>query len=163
MEAPKDLPLRHQPMKAIYLTYIVLSILLIRLPFWTITALVPAFRPRPRWTIGRTLLIRLLQTFIPAVFNSATFHLMRVNPKTFAKQEDAQGLVWIDAVPGLVVGEIKEYAELNDVTVEQVPAYWFGDRDPVTNRAGQVARPGEKVVLAFHRKPLSPLFRRAVC
>lgn len=155
MEAPQDLPLRRQPTKAVYLTYVAVSTLLFRVPFWAITSLVPAYRPRPRWTIGRTLLIRLLQTLIPAVFKTATFHLMRVDPKTFAKQEDAAGVVWVDAAPELVVGEIKEYAELNDVAVEQVPTYWFGDRDPVTHRAGQKAGPGEKVILAFHRKLLS--------
>lgn len=152
MDVSNNLALRHQPLKALYLTYVLLTLLLFRLPVWILISLVPRFRPRPTWTFRRTIFIRLLQTFCPVIFDIAAFSLFRVDPHQFAQYEDEIGLVWIDANPELVQGEVEKYARLNKVSPVQVPAYWFGYRDPATNLAGQRALPDEKVIINFHGK-----------
>lgn len=141
---------RHQPLKAIYLAYIAASLLFVRIPIWSILSVVPWLRPRSSWTYRRTLLVKSLQVIVPAIFNTASFSALRISPDVFMKDEDAAGLVWIDAAPELVVGEIKEFAKINKVSAVQVPAYWYGSRDTVTDRPGQRALPDEKVILNLH-------------
>ena len=141
---------RHQPLKAIYLAYVVATLVFIRLPCWLVLFLVPWFRPRRSWTLARTLLVKTLQIVVPAIFNTASFDSGRVDPNTFMRAESAVGLVWIDAAPELIVGDIKKFAKLNKVDAVQVPAYWFGARDTVTDLVGQRALPEEKVILNFH-------------
>lgn len=150
MEVRNNFLWSRQPYKFFYLSYVISTYLLFRLPFWFLTSLVPALRPRATWTIRRTLLIKSLQVIVPVVFDTAAFKAVRADPHAFAKNEDEVGMVWIDAAPELVVGEIKKYAKINKVSAAQVPAFWFGDRDTVTNLAGQRALPDEKVILNFH-------------
>lgn len=142
--------LRHQPLKAVYLAYVAATLVFVRLPCWFVLALVPLLRPRASWTIGSTLLVKTLQVVVPAVFSTASFDSVRVDPHTFMRAEDAAGLVWIDAAPELVVGDVKKFAKLNKVDAVHVPAYWFGERDTVTGLADQRALPDEKVILNFH-------------
>lgn len=53
--------LRHQPIKGIYLTYQLLSTVLVRLPVWILLSI--RWRPRPSWDIKRTILVRGLRHF----------------------------------------------------------------------------------------------------
>ncbi|GJE86688.1 alpha/beta hydrolase [Phanerochaete sordida] len=140
---------RHQPLKTIYLAYALASIA-VRLPFWFVLALVPSLRPRASWTVGRTVLVHAARVLFGAIFNTGSFELVRVDPQRFAKNPDAVGLVWMDATPDLIQGDVKKYAQLNKVSAVHVPAYWYGERDPITKRVGQRAQPDEKVILAFH-------------
>lgn len=147
---------RHEPLKTIYLT-VAFASLLARLPFWFLIALVPSFRPRASWTVGRTLTVRAARVFFGAVFNTGSFQWVRVDPRCFAQNEQEVGLVWIDASPDLIQGTIKRYAGINEVLTVRVPAYWSGARDIATGHVGQAARPDEKVILAFHGKLHSSL------
>jgi hypothetical protein len=53
-----------QPAKAVYITYHVVSSLLVRFPLWTAIGLVPALRPRRSWTLGRAFRTRLIEYLI---------------------------------------------------------------------------------------------------
>jgi hypothetical protein len=53
-----------QPAKAVFITYHVLSSLLVRFPLWTAIGLVPALRPRRSWTLGRAFRTRLIEYLI---------------------------------------------------------------------------------------------------
>lgn len=144
---------RHQPLKLVYLAWVALTLIFIRLPLWTFLYLIPALRPRSSWTLRRSLIVKVLQVVVPAVFNTDAFDATRVSPHVFEKNEEEVGLVWIDPAPELVVGEIKEYARINKVGAVPVPAYWVGEREPETGLVGQRAREGEKVILNFHCEP----------
>jgi hypothetical protein len=140
--------LRHQPLKTIYLVYVALSLILLRLPCWFLISLLPSLRPRRSWTIGRTLLIKGMQVIVPAIFNIGAFRYVRVDPHKFTQKENEVGLVWIDAAPDLIVGEVAAFAKENEVSCVQVPAYWFGARNDLTHTVGQQS--SEKVILALH-------------
>lgn len=141
---------RHQPLKAIYLTCVFAKVLCVRLPLWAILAVVPAFRPRRAWTYKRTVLVKVLQTLVPAAFNACLFKRVQVDPRKYAGREDEAGLVWIEPTSGLVVGEIERYAKLNKVSESRVPAYWYGQRDAKSGIAGQPARSDEKAIIYLH-------------
>lgn len=143
-----------QPFKAIYLLYAAIFLLL-SLPLWTLIAQVPALRPRRSWTFSRTLLFKAAQAMIPVLFNTLSFNVTRLDPRYYSGREEEVGLVWIDAVPELVIGELREYAKKNDVAAAPVAAYWVGEREPYTNKVGHRARPNEKVILNVHCKHLS--------
>ena len=145
--------LSRQPWKWLYLKYVWATLFFVRLPIWFIFSLIPWMRPRASWTIKRTLLVKSLQELVPMTFNTGQFkETVRVNPQKYANNEEEVGLVWIDAVPQMIQGDIKQYAKTNRVSVVHVPAYWFGRRDPVTGLAGQPASLNEKVILNLHCK-----------
>jgi hypothetical protein len=50
---------RSQPLKAFYLTCIWTSLLLVRLPFWTLYYAVPTTRSRPTWSLGRSIIVQI--------------------------------------------------------------------------------------------------------
>lgn len=144
--------IRHQPFKSIYLAYFAFTFFFFRLPLHILLSLIPWTRPRTSWTARRAILVRALQDIVPVVFDTASFDVARIDPRTFsdAKIKDEVGLVWIEAKPELIVGEIKEMAERNKVGVEKVAGYWYGRRDPETGRVGQRAGADEKVMYALH-------------
>ncbi|KAI0088812.1 alpha/beta-hydrolase [Irpex rosettiformis] len=142
--------IRYQPFKTLYLAYFAFIFLFFRLPYYIALSLFPWTRPRSSWTARRAILVRSLQDIVPVVFDTASFDVARIDPHSFSKIRDEVGLVWIDAKPELVVGEIKEMAERNKVDVENVAGYWYGKRDSETGRAGQRAGPDEKVMYALH-------------
>lgn len=141
---------RYQPFKLIYLAYVATS-LLFRVPLWIALFQVPWLRPRASWTVGRSVLVKTLQVIVAAVFDTASWKTLRADLRVFAKNPEKAGLVWLDARPDLIVGEIKELAARNKVTVEQVAGFWYGKRD-VSGKVGQRAGPDEKVMYAFHGK-----------
>ncbi|THG98512.1 hypothetical protein EW026_g3676 [Hermanssonia centrifuga] len=150
MPAPALLAWQAQPFKAFYITYIFTTLITIRLPVWSIACLLPALRPRSSWSYSRSLWVKLYSVFFKVIFNTGSCKFLRIDPKTFIKDAEEHGLVWIDATPELVVGEIQEYAKRNGVAAAQVAGYWFGKRDEKTGLAGQRAGPDEKVMLQFH-------------
>jgi hypothetical protein len=56
--------LHKQPARGVFLTYHVLSALLVRFPLWTAIGLVPALRPRRAWTVERVVRVRLMEYLI---------------------------------------------------------------------------------------------------
>ncbi|KAI0684544.1 alpha/beta-hydrolase [Cytidiella melzeri] len=146
---PHTLLLYH-PFKAIYLVCFAFTFLFFYLPSYILLSLIPWLRPRSSWTFGRSVLVRSLQKIVPMLFDTGSFTFARIDPNTFFKNPETVGLVWVDAKPQLIVGEIKELAVRNNVGVEQVAGYWYGKRDAATGRVGQRAGPDEKVMYALH-------------
>ena len=150
MPHKQSLAFRYQPLKAIYMAYTFAS-LLVKMPLWTVRFLIPALRPRSTWPISRALLVWRLQLLVRMVFRTASFNLVRVDPRTLAKDADKHGQVWINARSDLVVGEIKDAAKVNGVSAVQIAGYWYGKRDE-NGQVGQPAGPDEKVILQLHCK-----------
>ncbi|KAI0038336.1 hypothetical protein FA95DRAFT_1613462 [Auriscalpium vulgare] len=138
---------RHQPLKALYYTFLVLS-LFVRLPFWILISAVPAWRPRRSWSLKRAVLVRLFKLVVESGFVVDPF-LTRVDVSKKAKDPDRVGMVWVDGVPPeLVVGEVKEAARVNKVEPATVPGFWYGKRSE--RGYGYPAEAGEKVLYALH-------------
>ncbi|KAI0093130.1 alpha/beta-hydrolase [Irpex rosettiformis] len=127
----------------------ILTAAFIRLPIWVLLALPKGTRPRPSWSIGRTLQLRVLNVlFSPPV---------AVFLKTFSREPDYRVLeqgkgvkgVWVPPVPHLIVGKIKLWAEKAGVESIRIPAYWLEKKGvdlPVNARPSE----GEKVLYVLH-------------
>ncbi|KAF9807913.1 hypothetical protein IEO21_08030 [Rhodonia placenta] len=136
---------RRQPLKSLFLACHIMFLILVRIPFWTtVYTLIPGLRPRRTWSVVRSLTVLLLNAVMEALF----FTDMNVSqPINLAAEENGSGFVWIDPVPELVTGGIRELAEINNVKAVRTGGYWFGPRDVP---AGQRAMVGEKVIYHVH-------------
>lgn len=152
-----DLPFRRsamtarldrQPLKALYLSAAV-AWLLVMLPVWTLIAIIPSWRPRRSWTLSRTVTVWSARYLLPVAFRTRTFSPLMVDPHAMAK-DPANGLVWVEPEPNLVVGEIKAYAEKQGVETVRLAGYWYGQRDE--GAVGTMAKPGERVIYELHGK-----------
>ncbi|KAI0360114.1 alpha/beta-hydrolase [Trametes cingulata] len=138
---------RNQPFKALYIAASVVFILA-RLPFWALAYTIPSWRPRPTWSFKRSLIVRILRTSMAVMY--ATSPLPAPPLEAHARDAEKLGFVWIEPIPEeLVVGEVKEIAQINGVTPVKTGGFWYGPRGP-DGKAGQRAAPGEVVIYYFH-------------
>lgn len=136
---------RHQPIKTIYIIYSILSVLFIRLPLLTLIYLVPAFRPRRSWNLKRSLSVQLYRIAGGIAYNFG----LKPTPSDAVLREPSSGVVIIEPVPDLIVGEVQELAERNHVKPVQILGYWYGTKGP-SGEVGLEAPPEEKVLYYFH-------------
>ncbi|KAL5524144.1 hypothetical protein ACEPAG_8317 [Sanghuangporus baumii] len=138
---------RIQPFKGIYIGGALIGLFFVRIPSWTLSNLHPSWRPRKSWSIGRCIqvnLTRYLKDLRKAVGG------LGHNPtaKALETGKDVNG-VWIDAVPELITGDVKKWAEVAGVESVNIPGYWQNKAgEEIT--MGEAPKPGEKVLLAFH-------------
>ncbi|KAH9951158.1 alpha/beta-hydrolase [Amylocystis lapponica] len=119
---------RHQPLKTIYLIGSISTLVFLRIPYWTATNLLPSWRPRSSWSLGRALIIKGFAAFI---------------------YPEKTGFVWVDPAPEYVVGELAELAQKNNVEPARIWGFWLGPKGP-DGLVGQKPKPGEKVVMHMH-------------
>ncbi|KAI0340622.1 alpha/beta-hydrolase [Trametopsis cervina] len=136
---------RRQPFRAFYFFTNLTLLLFIRLPFWSLLYVLPSLRPRKTWSWKRSIIVQALRAFIDTLYATA-LPAAPVPDESTARKD---GLVWVDATPELVVGEVKQFAETNAVEAVKVAGYWYGARD-ADGQVGQKATPGEKVVYHLH-------------
>ncbi|KAJ3842224.1 alpha/beta-hydrolase [Lentinula raphanica] len=135
-----------QPWKAVYISFGAI-LLLIRIPYWVLRNLLPAFRPRRSWSLARSVILEIL--------NATTAILLEIglpeeeHLKSIALASDRNGFVWVEPRSDLVMGEIQQFAEANGVHSERIGGFWYGSKDS-GGRVGHKARPGDKVVLFLH-------------
>ncbi|KAH9934399.1 alpha/beta-hydrolase [Fomitopsis serialis] len=137
---------RHQPLKALYLTKTVASVF-IRLPFWVATNLIPSWRPRTSWTLGRVIIVKLFEAYLDFMY--ATEVMRSPSLQESSETAEATGFVWVEAAPDLVVGEILQMAEKNHVEAVRTGGFWYGPRG-TDGEVGQKAAKGEKVIYHLH-------------
>lgn len=139
---------RRQPFKALYTAGSILALIFVRLPFWAIAYLAPGLRPRRNWSIGRCLIVLICQSYSSMLFATEVPVTQPIEHAPL--EENDQGFVWIEPVFGsLIVGEIKDMAEVNGVEAVRVGGYWIGPRGR-TMRAGEHALQDEKVIYHIH-------------
>ncbi|KAH7886403.1 alpha/beta-hydrolase [Phlebopus sp. FC_14] len=139
---------RFQPLKTVYFLYFISSILFVRLPYWVISSLIPAWRPRTSWTLFRTLNVNALRSMIDAFYATGSFPAD--DPEKSAQSADKLGFVWIDPLPAaLLTGEIASAARANNVVSTRTHGYWYG-KDVGSGAHGQKASPNEKVLYFLH-------------
>ncbi|KIJ57775.1 hypothetical protein HYDPIDRAFT_34801 [Hydnomerulius pinastri MD-312] len=140
--------LRHQPLKTFYVLYSVISIVFVRLPYWIMSSIVPARRPRSAWTLSRTVTVYGLQAAVNLVFATGSFS--DEDPEQSAQSADKLGFVWVDPLPtNLLTGEVASIAVTNKVEVVRTYGYWYG-KGVGDGSHGHKARPDEKVLYHFH-------------
>ncbi|KAJ3768471.1 alpha/beta-hydrolase [Lentinula raphanica] len=137
---------RRQPLRTVYATFGAIF-LLIRIPLWVLRNLLPSFRPRPSWSLARSVILEIL--------NAATAILLEIglpeekSLEIMALASDKNGFVWVEPRSDLVTGEIQQFAEANGVSSERIGGFWYGPKDS-KGCVGHKAQPGEKVVLFLH-------------
>ncbi|KAF9262308.1 alpha/beta-hydrolase [Marasmius fiardii PR-910] len=134
---------RYQPVKTLYTIVGVLWIL-VRLPFWVVRNLIPSWRPRRGWSFGRAIVVELSNSAVVIMRNA-----FPPPPQSFDKLAQTPGFVWVEPLRNEhIVGEIKKFAELNDVKAERVGGFWFtseGDHTPPKE-----AKQGERILYYLH-------------
>lgn len=151
---------RREPLKSLYLLYIGLSTVLVRLPYWFFGSLSPSWRPRASWGMGKNVVIHGLRTLVYASFKTGLAGVE--DPEVAAASAQTTGFVWVEPTPDLVVGEVQKYAELNGIEAERTSGYWYGERD-AAGGVGQQANADEKVIYQLHgalssQRPFLPCF-----
>ncbi|KAH9922556.1 Alpha/Beta hydrolase protein [Amylocystis lapponica] len=136
---------RHQPFKGVVFVGSVLILLFIRLPFWTLINIIPSWRPRRSWSLGRSLIVQGYRSILGIAYTTS----LPGPPGESVRTTPSSGFVSVDASPDLVVGEILELAELNHVQPAKISGYWYGIRGP-SGEVGYKAVPGQKVIYHFH-------------
>ncbi|KAI0915968.1 hypothetical protein AcV5_003432 [Taiwanofungus camphoratus] len=140
---------RHQPLRAVYYVYYSISILFVRLPYWCLISLAPAWRPRRSWTLSRAVIIRALAAFTNMMFKTG-LRPNCANVKKDARSANRLGFLWVDGVPqDMLKEEIANLAIVNGVSPSPIPGYWHGARGP-NSEYGQRATVGEKVLYMLH-------------
>lgn len=141
---------RPWPLRVLFLLYTGLS-LVVRIPYWAITALRPSWRPRPTWGIVRHIRVRIIYTVIDALHQTALG--VPEDLEKAAATAAKTGFVWLEPIPEeLLWGEVRDMAKLNEVVPARISGYWYGAPGE-KGAVGQKANPGEKVVLWLHGTP----------
>ncbi|KAJ6587015.1 Alpha/Beta hydrolase protein [Mycena vulgaris] len=140
-------PFRHQPLKALYLLYELL-IALVRIPYWALIAIPPAWRPRKSWTWTRTVQVKLVR-HITAMANMAG--PLMVSPSYLALVPGVGfHSVWVEPVAlDLVVGKLEMWAAVADVSPVKLPGYWIHKPRSTINLEAPTM-PGEKIAYCLH-------------
>lgn len=139
-----------QPWKALYLIYEALTILLIRIPIWTILNIPRFMRPRRSWNLSRAVFVKTMRYL--SVVEENTGPLGNLSPSDHRAILSGKGVLalWIPPAPeSLVVGKLKQWAEHADVAPIRIPGYWI-HKAGTDIQMGARAQPGEKVILALH-------------
>lgn len=140
---------RQQPLKTAYIVYTLLAIL-VKLPYWILVSLSPSWRPRPNWTLGRSVIMSLLRTVVDMIYATGLF--IGEDAEKCAKSADKLGFVWVEPLPTeFLKGEIASMAAVNKTVSTRTYGYWYG-RDVGSGSHGEKAQPDEKVLYHLHGK-----------
>ncbi|KAJ1308505.1 hypothetical protein OPQ81_004209 [Rhizoctonia solani] len=135
-----------RPFGFLYLLYR-RALVLLKIPFWTALYFVGVNKPRPSWTLKKTLVLNAIRDVIDAPSRTGNTRGRDYTKEVAAKDCQDACFIWVDGVPPeLTVGEIKRLAQVCGAQPVRIPAYGFGKwgsaRDP--------ARDGEKIILNLH-------------
>lgn len=140
---------RNQPFKALYLIYVIAK-LLSCLPFWILRNALPSWRPRPGWSLSRSLIVTVFTVGIDIMFMTSPATLVPVpSIEQAAKDGEKVGFAWVTAVPHLIIGDLKEKAVANNVKSVKIGGFWY-EHTSIRSKSGRKATLDEKVLYHFH-------------
>ena len=145
--------LNRQPFKTIYIVCFFVSILF-RIPFWFLKFLLPAYRPRPTWTLKRSLITRGIQELLSIQINITRKKRDPLEEVLDSSLTDAK-FVWVpplhdsdDVKSARFCGEILRMAEITGAQFTKIAGYWLLKKG--AEWSGENAKPDEKTVLHLH-------------
>ncbi|GJE97402.1 alpha/beta hydrolase [Phanerochaete sordida] len=123
----------------------ILTTLFIRLPLWLLQAIPPWNRPRPGWTLFRTVLLQYLK------YSEASPFPAGLDAYDYTAIVGGRGIkgVWVPPTPHLVRGEVKAWANLADVECARILGYWY-DKSGHDTPPGAIPAEGERVIYHLH-------------
>ena len=140
------------PLTVISVLCYLLTIPLIRLPFWLVYYSWRPNRPRKNWTLYRTIRVQVLRK----ITNLSKFGVVDGRDLSLeVPQEELEPLnarfVWIPELgEGDIVGVVAEHADRTGVKSIAIPAYWILKEGTKWSSKYDKAGEGEKVMLYFH-------------
>ncbi|KAJ3572736.1 hypothetical protein NP233_g2894 [Leucocoprinus birnbaumii] len=139
--------LYHQPFKAIYVVAELISIVFLRVPFWIAISIPRSWRPRPSWSLPRSVLVHALRRYF--LLNHWVGGVLKA-PDYLALQKgkDVNG-VWVDSAAQFVQGPILEKCKKATVEFVKLPGYWY-IRKGETFDANYKPSKTDKVVYTLH-------------
>ncbi|KAF9529402.1 endoplasmic reticulum protein [Crepidotus variabilis] len=132
----------NQPWKGLYLTYTAITLLFVRLPFWTLLYL-----SKKSWTLAKCLNLRMVRVLVETLTQTGPFTEVH-NHLALAPGKGVNG-VWVEPVNNLITGVLKEWANISKVESIRIPGYWLhkkGSSIPI----GDQPHPDEKLIYALH-------------
>lgn len=145
---PRPLLARH-PIKALYVTYVLTVLGLIKIPFWILKFSIPAFRQNPRWPFIRALAVAVLRRVSELIARTHLYYATR-DPSRLIENtpKNIAHAVWVRPVEReLIKGQMDRWMRDTGVIQVRIPGYWYGKgRDQPKIRAA----PGEKVLYHVH-------------
>ncbi|KAI0695948.1 alpha/beta-hydrolase [Cerioporus squamosus] len=145
------LTVRRQPFKGLYLAYLLVSTVFVRVPLWTITYLPRRNRPSPKWSLLRSIVVVAHREIITKLAVQTGLKTSHDPPKSDDELKDAK-FVWIDGLTDgsdAFCGEVRRAADATGVQTAKVGAYWILKPD-VSVPADMKAKPGELVAMHIH-------------
>ncbi|KAF8070528.1 Alpha/Beta hydrolase protein [Lyophyllum atratum] len=140
-------PYRHQPLKAIYLTYQLLTTALVRIPLWVLLATPKSWRPRESWDVKRAVLVKLIRYWMHISDKSGPI-ITLPNHLAITAGANVNG-IWVEPSPQLVTGKLQTWMHATSVAPVRVPGYWLHKKSS-TIEVAAAPRPGEKVLYNLH-------------
>ncbi|KAL4248912.1 AB hydrolase superfamily protein [Abortiporus biennis] len=145
--------LHNQPWKALYLIYEIITIAAIRTPLWLLWYIPKSNRPRPTWTLQRSwfraVVVRLNQKLTPRVGNISFPPFLPAADHRTVLQGRGIKVSWVEPVPGMIVGDLKKWADEAGVECERIPGYWI-DKEGYDFPLAEPFKPGEKIIYTLH-------------
>lgn len=145
-----------QPLKTIYLTYVGLSTIFFRLPYWTLKCVHPPSRPRKSWNVVKCLAVFMTKHFVKVIFKVGLpegFSENLDDANASAKYKE-MGFTVVPKFPeNLLTGEMKDLAARQNVTIDRTFGFWY-HRKGTIERRDKLADQDKKVALLFHGEPL---------
>ncbi|CUA70312.1 hypothetical protein RSOLAG22IIIB_00667 [Rhizoctonia solani] len=135
-----------RPLGFLYLVYR-RALVLLKLPFWTTLYFAGINKPRPSWSLKKTLMLNAIREILDAPSKTGNNRGREYTKEVAAKDCLDARFIWVDGVPPeLIVGEIKRLSKACGAHPVRIPAYGFGKWDS----ARDLARDSEKIVLNLH-------------
>ncbi|KAI0071718.1 alpha/beta-hydrolase [Panus rudis PR-1116 ss-1] len=141
---------RSQPWKTLYLTYQVITTPLIRIPLWIAYYIPHSTRPRPSWSLKRTIVVKLIKHlgYISTKVGKMNLGGAVHNHLVLDDGASVKG-AWIAPTPHLITGDVKKWAADAGVECMRIPGYWL-EKEGTSRDVGAPPLPGEKVLYALH-------------
>ncbi|KAF7315582.1 Abhydrolase-3 domain-containing protein [Mycena indigotica] len=141
-------PYRHQPLKALYLTYELFTTTFIRLPYWLLASVVPSLRPRRSWGFRKAMQVRILRRFT-GLSNAVGPIAKLPNHLALVTGVGYHG-VWVPPVQeDAIQGQLSTWISVAQVSPTRLPGYWLHKPDSTINLEAALM-PGEKIIYALH-------------
>ncbi|KAF8903472.1 alpha/beta-hydrolase [Gymnopilus junonius] len=139
--------LHRQPFKALYILAELTNIVLLHVPFWIIASIPKSSRPRPSWSITRSVLVYGLRRYF--ILNSKVGGILK-SPNYLALQggKEVYG-IWVSPAPDLLQGRIREQCEKAGSESIRLPGYWYTRKGETFDRKYKPSG-ADKVLYTLH-------------
>jgi acetyl esterase/lipase len=142
--------LHRQPWKFLYLFYLAIKVIFVKLPYWSLISISPSWRPFPSWGFTKCLQIYILRSVIDLPTKLGVHWKRDLTVEVPDSKLRNAKFAWIDGVDEENLDEkVREYAKTAGVKPTRIPGYWQFRESPPGDGSLQ-AKDGEKIIYHLH-------------